>query len=29
VKSAITRDEQGDPASIVGMVVDRLMEAAK
>jgi hypothetical protein len=26
IKSAITRDEQGEPASIVGAVVDRLME---
>jgi hypothetical protein len=26
IKSAITRDEQGEPASIVGVVVDRLTE---
>src|SRR5260370_14668808 len=27
IKSAITRDEQGAPSSIVGAVVDRLSEA--
>jgi hypothetical protein len=28
IKSAITRDSQGEPASVIGAVIDRLVEKA-